>query len=193
MSNQGAPFFAPFVGISSDFGYFDKLTFAVGAFGPSGVGNPDFPYGVAGGVPSPSRYDVLAASSTIILPTVAAAYRLADWIDVGAAVHYVSANFNLISTTFVDLDSTTCPTVEYQPCDTINSLALSGSTVTGSGGVMLHPDSWLDIGLNVRGPININGTGTVISSAPSRRPKGRARARPPSRRRSRGTSAAARA
>ena len=45
VSNQGPPFFAPFLGITTDFGYFDRLTFAVGAFGPSGVGNSDVPAG----------------------------------------------------------------------------------------------------------------------------------------------------
>jgi hypothetical protein len=161
VSNQGVPLFAPFVGISSDFGYFDRLTFAVGAFAPSGAGNPVYPYGVEGGVPSPSRYDLLASNSTIVLPTGALAYRLADWIDIGAAVHYVIASFNLSNTAFVDIG---CPNVEYYKCDVINSLALSGTAVTGSGGIMLHPDSWLDLGLNVRGPITINAQGTINST-----------------------------
>jgi long-subunit fatty acid transport protein len=160
VSNQGTPFFAPFVGLSTDFGYFDRLTVAVGAFGPSGVGNPVFPYGLSNGVPSPSRYDILAASSTIVLPTIAAAYRLTDWLDVGGALHYVAASFNLSNTSFVDIGCT----VEEYKCDTINALALSGTSVTGSGGLMLHPDSWLDIGLNVRAPINITASGTVNST-----------------------------
>ncbi|MGO9711249.1 MAG: OmpP1/FadL family transporter, partial [Polyangiaceae bacterium] len=161
VSNQGVPFFAPFVALSTDFGYFDRLTFAVGAFGPSGAGNPVYPYGLSNGEPSPARYDILASSSTIILPTAAVAYRLADWIDVGAAFHYVMASFNLSNTAYVDIG---CANVEFYQCDVINNLSLSGSTATGSGGLMLHPDSWLDLGVNVRGPMTINAQGTISST-----------------------------
>ncbi len=160
VSNQGPPFFAPFLGITSDFGYFDRLTFAVGAFGPSGVGNPTFPLGVAG-APSPSRYDVIQATSTIILPTVAAAYRLTDWLDVGLAGHYVIGKFDLINVSYVDLG---CPNNEAVTCDTTNHLVMSGSTFTASGGAMLHPAPWADIGLNVRGPISITASGQTTST-----------------------------
>jgi long-chain fatty acid transport protein len=160
VSNQGPPFFAPFIGISSDFGYFDRLTFAAGVFGPSGVGNPTFPLGVAG-APSPSRYDVIQATSSIILPTVAAAYRVNDWLDVGLAGHYVLGKFDLINVSYVDLG---CPNYEAVTCDTTNHLVMSGSTFTASGGAMLHPASWLDIGLNVRGPISITAQGTATST-----------------------------
>jgi long-subunit fatty acid transport protein len=162
VTNQGGPFFAPFLGVSSDFGYFDKLTFAAGAFGPSGVGNPYYPYSLPGGVPSPSRYDVVAASSSLILPTGAVAYRVSDWLDVGAAFHYVIASFNLANTSFLETGPpNSCPTPEYYGCDTFNQLSLSGSTFTGSGGVLLHPADWLDMGLNIRGPITVNAAGTV--------------------------------
>src|SRR5262249_5050359 len=57
--NTGGAFFAPFVGISSDFGL-DRWTFAVGVFGPSSVGNRTYPLSV-NGVPSPARYDVVQA------------------------------------------------------------------------------------------------------------------------------------
>ena len=161
VKNQGGPFFAPFIAVSTDFGYFDRLTFALGAYGPSGVGNPTFPLGIAGGVPSPARYDVVQATSTIILPTVAAAYRLTDWLDIGAAAHYVLGSFNLINVSYVDIG---CPNYEAVQCDTTNHLVMSGSTFTASGGVMLHPSSWLDMGFNVRGPINITAQGTATST-----------------------------
>jgi long-subunit fatty acid transport protein len=160
VSNQGPPFFAPFIGISSDFGYFDRLTFAVGVFGPSGVGNPTFPLGVAG-APSPSRYDVIQATSSIILPTIAAAYRVSDWLDIGLAGHYVLGKFDLINVSYVDLG---CPNYEAVTCDTTNHLVMSGSTFTASGGAMLHPAPWADIGLNVRGPISIAAQGQTTST-----------------------------
>ena len=159
VSNQGVPFFAPFVALSTDFGYFDRLTFAVGAFGPSGAGNPVYPYGLSNGEPSPARYDILASESTMILPTAAVAYRLADRIDVGAAFHYVMASFNLSNTAYVDIgcaERRVLPVRRHQ-----RSVATVGLTATGSAGVMLHPDSWLDLGVNVRGPMTINGQGTI--------------------------------
>jgi long-subunit fatty acid transport protein len=165
VSNQGGAFFAPFVAISTDFGYFDRLTFAVGAFGPSGVGNPTYPIGV-NGEPSPARYDVVQATSTIVLPTVAAAYRVTDWLDLGAAFHYVYGSFDLVNVSFADLPGS-CPNVEYTFCDTTNRLTMSGSTVSGSFGALAHVTDWLDAGLNVRAPIRITAHGTVVSSAPA--------------------------
>ena len=160
VSNQGGPFFAPFLGISTDFGYFDKLTVAAGAFGPSGVGNPYYPYSLAGGVPAPSRYDVVAASSSIILPTGAAAYRVADWLDLGAA--FAVCQLLRPALSFLETGPRTrAPTPSTSGCDTFNQLSLSGSTFTGSGGAMLHPSDWLDLGVNIRGPITVNAAGTV--------------------------------
>jgi long-subunit fatty acid transport protein len=165
VSNQGGPFFAPFAAISTDFGYFDRLTFAVGAFGPSGVGNPTYPIGV-GGAPSPARYDVVQATSTIVLPTIAAAYRVTDWLDLGVAFHYVYGSFNLTNVSFADLPGS-CPNVEFTFCDTTNHLTMSGATVSGSFGALAHVTDWLDAGLNVRAPISLTAHGTVVSTAPA--------------------------
>ena len=43
-------------------------------------------------------------------------------------------------------------------------LVMSGSTFTASGGAMLHPAPWADIGLNVRGPISITASGQTTST-----------------------------
>src|SRR5579863_217995 len=75
--DQGGPFFAPFGALTSDLGL-ERWTFAVGAFGPSSVGNRTYPLGVDG-LPSPARYDAAQIEGLIIFPTVAAAYRLAPW------------------------------------------------------------------------------------------------------------------
>src|SRR5882672_7617224 len=50
----GGAFFAPYIGLSTDFGYFDRFTVAVGVYGPSGVGNRVYPLGVQG-APSAAR------------------------------------------------------------------------------------------------------------------------------------------
>jgi long-subunit fatty acid transport protein len=189
VTNQGPPLVAPFVALSTDFGRFDDLTVAVGLFAPSGVGNPTYPLGVpeppgqvyppgvtnTGGWPSPSRYDVVQANSVLALPTVAAGYKVSELLDVGLGAHYVIGSFDLVSTSFADSSncyptppktSTTPPVTvpEYQPCDVVNHLVLSGSTFAFSGGIMLHPEPWWDIGLNARSKIHIDATGSVAAT-----------------------------
>jgi hypothetical protein len=99
--NTGGAFFAPFVGLSTDFGL-DRWTFAIGAFGPSSVGNRTYPLSV-GGVPSPARYDLVQALPLLILPTAAASVRVARWLDLGLALHVVVAKFDLTSVSFTDI------------------------------------------------------------------------------------------
>jgi len=163
--NTGGVFFAPFVGISSDFGL-DRWTFAVGVFGPSSVGNRTYPLSV-GGVPSPARYDLVQALPLVILPTVAAAVRATRWLDIGLALHVAVAKLDLRSVSFTDISKGVCPNAEYQPCDSTNHLETTGATATAALGLMVHPVPFWAIGANVRGPIYLNTSGTVNATAPS--------------------------
>jgi long-subunit fatty acid transport protein len=163
--NTGGPFFAPFIGLSSDFGL-DRWTFSVGAFGPSSVGNRTYPLSV-GGLPSPARYDLVQALPTVILPTAAAAVRATRWLDIGLALHVAVAKFDLTSVSFTDISKGLCPNAEYQPCDSTNKLSTTGATATAALGLMLHPLPWWAIGANVRGPIYLNTSGTVNATSPS--------------------------
>jgi long-subunit fatty acid transport protein len=163
--NTGGPFFAPFVGLSTDFGL-DRWTFAVGVFGPSSVGNRTYPLSV-GGVPSPARYDLVQALPLLVLPTAAVAVRAARWLDIGLALHVAVAKFDLTSVSFTDISKGLCPNPEYQPCDSTNHLTTTGATATAALGLMLHPLRWWAIGANVRGPIYLNTSGTVAATAPS--------------------------
>lgn len=166
--NTGGPFFAPFLGLSSDLGL-DRWTFAVGVFGPSSVGNRTYPLSV-GGVPSPARYDLVQAVPLLVLPTAAAAVRVTRWLDVGLALHVVAAKFDLTSTSFTDISKGVCPNAEYQPCDSTNKLSTVGATATAALGVMVHPLDWWSIGANVRGPAYLTTSGTVHATAPSALP-----------------------
>lgn len=170
--NTGGPFFAPLLAITSDFGIFDRLTFAIAAYGPSAIGNRTFPLGVQG-APSPARYDFIQSRSLILLPTVAAAYRLTDWLDVGVGVHYVIGSFNQTTVGFADLGPATCKTAEYQPCDTRNRLEASGSTVTGSIGALVRPSANVAFGFNVRMPYTIEAEGTFFAQQPALLPEPR--------------------
>jgi hypothetical protein len=170
VGDQGGPFLEPFVAASTDFGYFERWTFALGAFGPSSVGNRTFPYSL-GFAPNPARYDIVQNQPQVIFGTAAAAVRALEWLDVGLAVHYVIANIDVATTTFSDAvahgtAAGQCANVEYQPCDARSTLSTSGGAVTGSVGVMAHPTPYLAFGLNVRGPVELDTTGTVTTQAP---------------------------
>ncbi|HTQ44066.1 MAG TPA: outer membrane protein transport protein [Polyangiaceae bacterium] len=165
VQDTGGPFFAPFIAATSDFGL-DWLTAAIGVFGPSGVGNRTYPLGVDG-APAASRYDVVQTSSLIALPTAAVGVKVFDWLDLGAAVHFVYGSFSLTSTSFVDIATAACPNVEYQPCDSVSRLDVKGTGWAGTLGALVHASPNLTIGASVRTPISIDASGSAtVLTAP---------------------------
>jgi long-chain fatty acid transport protein len=170
ISNQNGPFFAPFFGLSTDFGYFDRWTFAVGAFGPSAYGQRVFPQTLPGSsppLPSPGRYDLIAENLLIVYPTLSAAVRVTKWLDVGLALHLVYGSFLLSSSGIVDLSRGICRNGEYQPCDSDTTLNVAAFTATAALGLMFHPLPTLDIGVNLRGPVKLDATGTANGTPPA--------------------------
>ena len=170
IGNQGGPFFEPFIAASTDFGYFERWTFAVGAFGPSSVGNRTYPYSL-GWAPSPARYDVVQNEPQVIFGTAAAAVRALPWLDLGLALHLVYGNISVTTTTLSDAvahgtGAGQCANVEYAPCDALSTLQTTGVTPTVSGGAMIRPMPHLAIGLNVRGPADLATQGNVTIRAP---------------------------
>lgn len=117
--------------------------------------------------PAASRYDVVQPKAVVLLPTLAAAYRVDKDLDIGIAAHAVYGNFDLTSVSFTDVSRAVCPNVEYQPCDSVNRLQTSGMTYAASVGAMWRPDSWLALGLNVRTPFTLSTSGTVTASPPA--------------------------
>lgn len=170
VNNRGGPFFEPFLAASTDFGYFDRWTFAIGAFGPSSVGNRTYPYSL-GWAPSPARYDIVQNEPQVIYGTAAAAVRALPWLDLGLALHVVYGNISVTTTTLSDAvahgtGAGQCANVEYAPCDALSTLQTTGATVTASGGAMIRPMQHLTLGLNVRGPADLGTQGTVSIRAP---------------------------
>ena len=171
VSDQGGAFLAPFAALSSDFGVFDRWTFAIGVFGPSSVGNRTYPYSL-GYAPSPARYDVVQNDVLVAYPTAAVAVRALPWLDVGLAIHLVYGNVALSTTTLADAIGRgtgpgQCANVEYQPCDARTRLQASGTSVTASAGVLARPTPNWAFGLNVFGPTQLDMSGTVSTQAPS--------------------------
>src|SRR6202000_2115740 len=108
LSNPGGAFASPEVVLSTDFGYFDRWTFAIGLITPSAVGNRS--YGLTdAGLPSPGRYDLVSENLLIVYPRLAAAVRVTRWLEIGAAVHLVVADIHLESASVLPLGTTACP------------------------------------------------------------------------------------
>lgn len=170
ISDQGGMFFEPFVAASTDFGYFDRWTFAVGAFGPSSVANRTYPASL-GFAPNPARYDIVENHPQVIFATASASVRALPWLDLGFALHYVHGDLHVSSTTFSDAvahgtGAGQCANVEYQPCDARATLDTTGGSVTASFGVLARPVPSVVLGANVRGPATLETTGDVTTQAP---------------------------
>ena len=59
-----------------------------------------------------------------------------------------------------------CPNLESANCDSSTHLKTTGFSATAALGLMFHPHRTFDIGLNVRGPIVLNTSGTVDATPP---------------------------
>jgi long-chain fatty acid transport protein len=173
VSQQGGPFFAPFLGITTDFGKLDRWTFAIGVYGPSAYGQRQFPTTVQGSgmtLPAPSRYDLVQANLLIVFPTLAAAVRATKWFDVGVGLHLVVGHFDLKAITFGDLGPGVCFSKEFPGCDAPVHIVTTGVTATASLGLMFHPTRFLDIGVNVRGRADVDSDGTINTPGPASKP-----------------------
>jgi long-chain fatty acid transport protein len=156
--DSARPLPVPFLAVASDLGLFERITLAAGVFAPSAPGNRIYPLGVAG-APSPARYDAVASKGILAFPTVAGAARISEWLDVGVALHLAYARFDLSNVSFNDVGS--CPNPEYQPCDGLSRMETSGVAFTGALGAMVRPSEALAIGVNVRGPVALETSGTA--------------------------------
>jgi long-subunit fatty acid transport protein len=169
------PFYAPFVGVSTDFGYFDRWTFAVGGFGPSSIGKRSYPAGDDG--LGAARYDVVSTNTTVFLPTVAAAVRPSRFVDLGLALQLAHGSFELSSVSFVKGNATPdgpCrDRLEDPRCDNRTEVNVRSKVdVLVALGLLIHPTESVDIGLHVRSGANfgakkITATGTLQAVTPN--------------------------
>ncbi len=173
VSNIAGPFFSPFVAATTDFGYFDRLTFGAGVFGPPVIGNRTFPLGIEG-KPAASRYDFVQSRSSILYPTLSAGFRLTKWLDIGISGHLVLANFDQTSVSYTDLGPDTCkvneqdgePLKEDFRCDSRSTLQAKGTSFAATLGAMVRPSPSFAFGASFRTPTNITATGVVNPQPP---------------------------
>ncbi|HEY8073050.1 MAG TPA: outer membrane protein transport protein, partial [Labilithrix sp.] len=165
VQNTAGPFVAPFFALASDFATFDRLTAAVGLFGPPVIGNTTFPLGVAN-APAASRYDYVQSRSTIVYPTASVAYRIFPWLDVGASAHLVLASFAQTTISYSEVSAGQCKNPEYQLCDSRGDFSANATSFAGTFGVNVRPSESLAFGAMVRTPIGLTATGTFTPEAP---------------------------
>lgn len=161
VTDKNASFTLPMLAVTSDFGYFDRLTIGLGVFGPSATGRT-FPLGV-GGKPSPARYAHVQSQSTIIFPTLGAGYRVTEHLDVGLAGILAVAKLSEMSIAYADTGGGSCKNVEYRPCDVEGHLNAEGTGAGASLGVMYRPFEWLQIGGQVRSMMKVNANGSTTA------------------------------
>lgn len=170
VSDQSGMFPEPMFAASTDFGYFDRWTFFLGAFGPSAIANRTFPQSL-GFAPNPGRYDIVENHPQVIFATVGAAVRALPWLDIGAALHYTIANVHVSQVALTDAVAHgtgpgQCANNEYAPCDARSTLDTNGGGVTGSLGVLARPIKEVSLGINVRGPVKLDTNGEAATQTP---------------------------
>ena len=177
------PFYAPWFGLTTDFGFFRRWTFAIGAYGPSSIGQRNFgafSLTDTGAVrPSPARYDLEQSNLLIIFPTAAVAVHVHRVLDLGFSGQQVTSQINVASATYAPTSLPVFPNsapcsqqAEVAACDTTTRVQVSSyDNFILQLGALIHPLRSFDIGLHVRSGVNlgmrpIRGKGTVSASEP---------------------------
>lgn len=159
--DKNASFTLPLLAVTSDFGYFDRLTFGLGVFGPAATGRT-FPLGI-GGQPSPARYDHVQSQSTILFPTLGAGYRITEHLDIGLAGILAVAKLSEMSIAYADSGGGSCKNAEYRPCDVEGHLDASGTGAGASLGLMYRPLESLQLGGQVRSTMKVVANGSTTA------------------------------
>jgi long-subunit fatty acid transport protein len=139
--------------LATDLGLSRRLTLAAGVYGPAAATREYRDTAEVGGrvVGAPQRFDLTSTGGLILFPTLAAGYRLADWIDVGVSFQWAVTR---ISTRTFATVGAACPDSPEDPaCDVAMKIdAQNLFAPTGSAGVLLRPAAGLEFGAMVRLP-----------------------------------------
>lgn len=143
------------------------LHVAVGVFAPSAYPtrdiSSDYVFEDPNTPPPPGRYDIITQEAAVILPSIAAAYRVNEQLDVGAR----------FSPGFAHLKAKTMVwgTVNYEEWSAHDAEFLvdaSDNFVPAFGlGVLFRPTDAIEIGVNWDSQVNVHSQGTGVSVAGS--------------------------
>jgi long-subunit fatty acid transport protein len=158
-------FVSPFFALATDFGYFDRLTFAVGIYGPPVISDRTFELGIDG-KPSASRYDYVQSRNRVRIPTASLGLHVTEWLDVGVSGHLYLSDIDQTSVSYSDLGREACPSPEYYRCDSRSTLDANGTSVAATFGTVVRPAPFLAIGAMFRTPVNVRANGTVTPESP---------------------------
>ncbi|MBX3227841.1 MAG: outer membrane protein transport protein [Labilithrix sp.] len=161
VEDKNKSFTLPMLVASSDFGVFDRLTFGLGVFGPAATGRT-FQLGV-NGLPSPSRYDAVQSKSLLLFPTLGAAYRVTDQLDIGVSAFLAVADVNQMAIAYADSGGGACKNPEYRPCDAEGRFTGKGTSAGAALGAMFRVNEAIQLGLQVRSPVSININGSTTA------------------------------
>ena len=128
-------------------------------FIPNSAGGFDFPTTYEG-APPPSRYDIIEQEAAIILPGVAAGYRINDKVDVGARISAGLAT--LKSTVAVWGLPNNFPEDVKQ--DGLFTLDAKGFVYNWQLGTTFHATPAIDIAATYTAPIYIHAKGDAVST-----------------------------
>jgi len=128
-------------------------------FTPNSAGGYDFPTSYEN-APPPTRYDIIHEEAAIVLPSVAAAYRINDKIDVGGRFSAGQAKLN----STVAVWGLPANYSEWVKQDGLFTLDASGFVYSWQLGATAHPTPDIDIAATYTAPINIHAKGDAIST-----------------------------
>jgi long-subunit fatty acid transport protein len=125
---------------------------------PNSRGSYDFPTSFDA-LPPPTRYDVIHEEAAIILPSIAASYRINDLIDVGGRISAGTAKLNsTVAVWGMPLNYD-----ENVKKDGIFTLDASAFVYNWQLGTNVHPTPNLDLAAQYTAPIFIHAQGNAIS------------------------------
>jgi long-subunit fatty acid transport protein len=138
--------------VTTDFGIFDRVTFAAGFFAPSAA-----PSGFAAEVnvggrtlPAPQRYDAVEMSGLIAFPTAGMAIRVLPWLDIGVTFQAVVTK--VATQNYANVGSA-CERSEDPLCDVVIKIdAEDMFSPSGSIGFLARPWGNFEFGGQLRLP-----------------------------------------
>jgi long-subunit fatty acid transport protein len=142
----------------------NKLTFGEGIFAPHGMPNRHFEdehTDVAGATaadpaPGPERYDVATQEGLVLFPSVGAAYRITDQIDVGARFSWGFGNIKGVSSTWALGNASEDPGNDGVFIFDVDD----NSLLQWSLGVLARPTPWLELGAMYASKVEVRAKGT---------------------------------
>jgi len=138
--------------LTTDFGYFRRVTFAAGLYVPPATARR-YPAEMDQGgrkVATPTRFDMLGMEGLIFYPSVAIGIKVTDWFDLGFSLQGVvtKAKVDMIATV-----AAACETPEDPTCDVAVNLDVKDMfSPTGSVGFLMRPDEHFELGGMLRLP-----------------------------------------